>query len=50
MIRSKKEVQRIRKICDTCEHRRKNKCGYCGCNLTLMIKTNIKDCELGKWE
>lgn len=44
------EVQRKRKICSTCEHRKNFRCGLCGCPLSALTRSGDNDmCDAKKW-
>lgn len=36
-------------VCDSCDHRSGNRCGSCGCLLSLKAAGRAFDCPLGKW-
>ena len=36
-------------ICDTCDHRRGNRCLKCGCRLSLKACGRAFKCPLNKW-
>lgn len=43
------EKERRLSICDTCEHKKGNKCNLCGCFLNYKTKLTNSECPLGKW-
>jgi hypothetical protein len=36
-------------VCDACDQRSGNRCGSCGCLLSLKASGRAFDCPLGKW-
>ena len=46
---SKKDKKRRMEICQTCEHKKGNRCNLCGC--FISYKTNLKHstCPIDKW-
>jgi len=47
---SEDEYKRRLDICDECPHRTKNRCGLCGCNLTLKAAKQTWKCDAGHWD
>lgn len=43
------EYERRLKVCDTCEHRRANRCLKCGCRLAWKARGRAFRCPIGKW-
>jgi hypothetical protein len=52
-INKTKEVEDLSKhrlaICYLCTHNENNKCGLCGCNLSLKSRSIKSKCPDGKW-
>jgi DNA-directed RNA polymerase subunit RPC12/RpoP len=36
-------------VCDTCEHRRRNRCRKCGCRLAIKAKGRAFRCPEDRW-
>lgn len=36
-------------VCDSCDHRHGNRCGKCGCNLSLKARGRAFKCPKGLW-
>ena len=49
VIVSKSVLEERRSVCDGCDRRDGNRCGECGCFLSLAQRLVRKDCPLGKW-
>lgn len=43
------EYKRRMGLCDTCEHRARNRCSLCGCNLSLKVAGRVFECPDGRW-
>jgi uncharacterized protein DUF6171 len=43
------EYQSRLEICDSCDHRRSNRCMKCGCRLSLKAQGRAFKCPAGKW-
>ena len=46
---SEEDHRRRLKICDTCDHRRNNRCMKCGCRLSLKARGTAFKCPEGHW-
>lgn len=46
---SLEDYKRRLDICTDCEQRERNKCGICGCYLSLKARGRAFRCPLGKW-
>ena len=46
---TREQYQARLKVCDSCEHRRSNRCMKCGCRLSLKAQGRAFKCPEGKW-
>jgi hypothetical protein len=49
-IVEKAEYERRLNICNACEHLKGNKCGKCGCTMSVKCKWGTAACPINKWE
>ena len=46
---TREQYQARLEICDSCDHRRNNRCMKCGCRLSLKAQGRAFKCPAGKW-
>jgi hypothetical protein len=49
-IVEQEEYERRLNICNSCEHIQGNKCGKCGCTMSVKCKWGTAACPIKKWE